>query len=114
MRDYCLHEASSRAAYGRLTWVVRVIGNWRMRKTLKQLAKLANHQLHDIGLPRAVLNQLIAQPLGCDVAWEYEREALLLARYGEISENSVSTMAIRHHEVPRPQLKPISLHRQYY
>jgi uncharacterized protein YjiS (DUF1127 family) len=83
MRDYCLHEASSRAAYGRWSFAMRVWGNWKMRKTLRQLAKLADAQLYDMGLPRFLLNQLIAMPLTRDVAWDYERERLLGSRYGE-------------------------------
>lgn len=82
MRDYCLNEASSRAAYGRLTWVVRLVHNWRMRKTLKQLSKLADYQLRDIGLPRNVLQQLIGFPLATDIVWEMQRGHLLEQRYG--------------------------------
>ena len=114
MRDYCLHEASSRAAYGRLTWVVRVVGNWRMRNALKRLARFANHELQDIGLPRDVLNQLIALPLGRDAAWELERETLLLARYSGTTEKPVAMTRMRHHQAPKPKIRVISLRHQYY
>ena len=82
MRSHCLHEVSSRAAYGRMTWAVRGWSNWRMRRTLKLLAKLADHQLADIGLPRDVLLQLIKLPLAMDIAWEVKRGHLLEQRYG--------------------------------
>ena len=90
MRDYCQHETTSRAAYGRLTWAVRLVGNWRMRKTLKQLSKLADYQLHDIGLPRDVLQQLIGYPLATDIVWEMQRSHLLEQRYGRETSIPVS------------------------
>jgi uncharacterized protein YjiS (DUF1127 family) len=77
MRDFMIGEAQSRLAYGRLTWLVRVIGNWRVRKTLKQLQRLEDYQLRDIGLDRHELNSLICQPLHTDLVWHLERRALL-------------------------------------
>ena len=84
MRSHCLHEVSSRAAFGRMTWAVRGWSNWRMRRTLTLLAKLADHQLVDIGLPRDVLLQLIKLPLAMDISWEVERGHLLEQRYGRV------------------------------
>ncbi|MDE2444870.1 MAG: hypothetical protein KGO94_01745 [Alphaproteobacteria bacterium] len=82
MRDYCLQEAQSRAAYGRLSLAVRMWRNWHMRKSLTQLLRLADEQPYDMGLPRALLVHLIAQPLTIDLAWNDERARILEARYG--------------------------------
>ncbi len=81
MRDYEINEAQSRLAYGRLTWLVRMVGNWRMRKDLKRLQSFSNHQLRDIGLTRGDLQRLICLPLDVDMAWEAERRSLIEAKY---------------------------------
>jgi uncharacterized protein YjiS (DUF1127 family) len=81
MRDYEINEAQSRLAYGRLTWLVRMVGNWRMRKDLKRLQGFSDYQLRDIGLTRWDLQRLINLPLDIDTAWEAERRSLIQAKY---------------------------------
>ena len=81
MRDYEINEANSRAAFGRITWVVRMVTNWRKRNDLKRLQKFSDYQLRDIGLNRADLNRFICLPLDTDFAWESERLELLKSRY---------------------------------
>ncbi len=77
MRNYMIHEARSRQAYGRLTWVVRVLKNWRMRKSLRQLHCFTDYQLKNIGLTRYDLDRFVALPLTSDVIWETERLSLI-------------------------------------
>ena len=73
MRDYEINVAQSRQAYGQLTWLVRLVQNWRLRKTLKQMRSFSEYQLRDIGLMRDELERLIALPLDSDHALEAER-----------------------------------------
>lgn len=73
MRDYMIHEAQSRAAFGRLSTWVRRVTNWRTRKDLKTLIKMSDYQLRDIGLTRPQLLGLISLPISCDLHWELER-----------------------------------------
>lgn len=91
MRDYMIHEAQSRLAFGRMSGLVRVVSNWRMRKTLKQMRDLSVYHLRDIGLNTGELERLIALPLSHDHQWAQDRKtnasavnpsslALLLAR----------------------------------
>jgi uncharacterized protein YjiS (DUF1127 family) len=80
MRDHMINEAKSRQAYGRLSWVMRVVTNWRARKTLKQLQSFSDYQLKDIGLTRYDLNRFMSVPLDTDIAWESERRALIEAK----------------------------------
>jgi uncharacterized protein YjiS (DUF1127 family) len=84
MRDFEINEANSRAAFGRLTWIVRVVTNWRMRKDLKRLQKFSDYQLRDIGVSRVELHRLIRIPLYTDRTWETERRELLESRYQNI------------------------------
>ena len=80
MRDFCRHEASSRMAYGRWTWLARVLGNWRMCSDLRRIQKFNDYQLRDIGLVREDLAFLLSRPLGSDICWELERRQLLRSR----------------------------------
>jgi uncharacterized protein YjiS (DUF1127 family) len=81
MRDFCQHEASSRMAYGRWTWIMRVLGNWRMRSDLKRIQNFNDYQLRDIGLAREDLAFLLSRPLTSDIYWEIERRQLLKSRH---------------------------------
>jgi uncharacterized protein YjiS (DUF1127 family) len=85
MRDYEINEAQSRQAYGRLTWVVRMIRNWRMRKDLKRLQGFSDYQLRDIGITRDQLHHLICLPLDTDMTWEAERSALMHIKYENVN-----------------------------
>ncbi len=80
MREFCEHEASSRLAYGRWTWLMRLIGNWHMRSDLRKIQKLSDYQLRDIGLTREDLSFLLSRPLSSDICWEIERRQLLQGR----------------------------------
>ena len=91
MRDYEVKLAQSRRAYGQITWLVRIVQNWRMRKTLKELQHFNDYQLRDIGLVRDELRRLIALPLDCDHTIEAERSKLASAR---LYENTKSILAL--------------------
>ena len=73
MREYIQHEAQSRAPMGLLGHIKRAYSRWQMRKVLRKLNQLSDHQLHDIGLTRLELTWLIAQPRDCDLRWEMGR-----------------------------------------
>jgi uncharacterized protein YjiS (DUF1127 family) len=73
MRDYMIHEAQSRAAFGRLSGWFRRVTNWRTRRDLKTLLKMNDYQLKDIGLTRPQLMGLISLPHSCNLSWEIER-----------------------------------------
>ena len=80
MREYALHLARSRLAYGRLTWLVRIVKNWRTRRDARVLLRMDDHQLRDIGLTRADLDRLMRTPLSDDLRWDDERRRLIESR----------------------------------
>ncbi len=80
MREYALHLARSRLAYGRLTWLVRVVKNWRTRRDARILLRLDDYQLRDIGLTRSDLDRLMRTPLANDLQWDDERLRLIEGR----------------------------------
>ena len=84
MRDFEINEANSRDAFGRFTWIVRMVTNWRMRKDLKRLQKFSDYQLRDIGVSRVELHRMICVPLYTDRIWETERRDLLASRYYDV------------------------------
>ena len=80
MREYALHLARSRLAYGRLTWLVRIVKNWRTRRDARVLLRMDDHQLRDIGLTRADLDRLMRTPLSDDLRRDDERRRLIESR----------------------------------
>ena len=80
MREYVLHQAQSRQAYGRLTTLVRMVKIWRERQAWRKLEKLDDYMLRDIGLTRNDLRMMQRQPLTLDVQWESERLRLISSR----------------------------------
>ena len=105
MRDFEINEANSRAAFGRFTWVMRLVSNWRMRKDIKRMQKFSNYQLRDIGLSRADLNRLVCLPLDRDLNWEAERRELLQSRYSNLDMPHLAPLkprgvALPHAEMP--------------
>jgi uncharacterized protein YjiS (DUF1127 family) len=80
MREFEISEARSRQAYGQVTWIVRMVKNWRMRKDLKRLQGFSDYQLRDIGLTRGDLNRLMCLPLDIDMVWQVERHELLQSK----------------------------------
>jgi uncharacterized protein YjiS (DUF1127 family) len=76
MRDYALHQAHSRLAYGRLTGLVRLVKNWKQRNDVKRMLAMDDYMLRDIGVSRGELQQLARRSLRDDWQWEREREDL--------------------------------------
>ena len=79
MREYVLHEARSRAAYGQWSLVVRLVRNWKARRTARHLLSYNAYMLKDIGLTEHDLQTMLRQPLFADRDWEATREALIAA-----------------------------------
>jgi uncharacterized protein YjiS (DUF1127 family) len=73
MREFTLHDARSRQAYGRLTGLVRLLKNWKTRNDLKRLLDMDDFMLRDIGLMRDELQRLAGRSLRADWQWENER-----------------------------------------
>jgi uncharacterized protein YjiS (DUF1127 family) len=90
MRDYMISEAQSRQAYGRWSWVMRVIKNWRARKSIKLLQSFNEYQLRDIGLTRNDLNRLQSMPLDFDFEWHLERKAPISSKTTEMQSLALS------------------------
>ena len=105
MRDFEINEANSRAAFGRLTWIVRLVTNWRMRKNLKRLQSFSDYQLRDIGLSRADLHRLVCARLDNDSVWETERRELLNSRYYNVDKTYLVPLTPRGVALP-PKAMP--------
>ena len=73
MREYIQQEVQNRQAFGRLTVIVRMLKNMRLRKDLKTLLRFNDYQLRDIGLSRHELCRMLDLPPACDLSFELER-----------------------------------------
>jgi uncharacterized protein YjiS (DUF1127 family) len=80
MREYALHQARSRAAYGQWSWLVRMAKNWQARRTVRHLLRFNDYMLRDIGLTRSDLQEMLRQPLSADRQWDAERAELIASR----------------------------------
>lgn len=50
MRDYIEHEFTMQMAYGRLTWLARLLRKRRVRKIGGRLRTLSDAELREIGI----------------------------------------------------------------
>ena len=77
MRDYVLFQAQRLELSQPFPALRRLVSNWRKRRRLRDLQRLENHVLTDIGISRADVAAVLSQPLSVDPAWELERRARL-------------------------------------
>jgi uncharacterized protein YjiS (DUF1127 family) len=73
MRDYVLSQAQSRQLLGLVPLLRRMARNWKHQRDLRNLLKLEDYLLRDMGLTRPLLMHLANQPLTIDLDWERER-----------------------------------------
>ncbi len=76
MRDYIIHEAQARHAYGRFSALALMFRNRSLRQQIKQLLNCSDHALREIGVTRLQLLQWRDLPWSADIAWEMERRGL--------------------------------------
>jgi hypothetical protein len=80
MRDYALTLAQVNHSTAPLPLLHRCLKNYRRRKQLAQYLNWENAALIDVGLSKAMINNLLALPLSVDFDLELEHMQLLAAR----------------------------------
>lgn len=80
MRDFVLCQAEALERSRPFPTLRRLFANWRKRRRLRELEKLDDHVLDDIGVSRADLLWALSQPVTVDPDWELERRARLARR----------------------------------
>jgi len=78
MRDYMIHEAQTRQAYGRFSGLARLWRDWSLRSQIKPLLDCSDHALREMGLARLQLLQWRDLPWSHDIQWELEKCGLNL------------------------------------
>ncbi len=66
MRDYILNQAETAGKTFTFPTLNRIVANWRKRRQLRQLERLDDHVLMDIGLTRDELIRVQRVPLALD------------------------------------------------
>ena len=80
MRDYVLFQAERLEIGQPFPVLRRLFTNWRKRRRLRDLERLDDHALKDIGLTRADVLAVLGQPVSVDPLWDLERRAHLRHR----------------------------------
>jgi hypothetical protein len=80
MREYALTLAQVNHSTAPLPLLQRCLKNYRRRKQLAQYLNWENAALIDVGLSKAMINNLLALPLSVDFDLELEHMQLLAAR----------------------------------
>jgi uncharacterized protein YjiS (DUF1127 family) len=75
MREYVLHQAAARERTFLFPVIRRRLANWNSRRLLRKLEQADDGHLHDIGLSRALLAELLRLPLDVDPIAEWRRKA---------------------------------------
>jgi uncharacterized protein YjiS (DUF1127 family) len=75
MRDYALHRAISIEEFGALTFIKRLLHNWKARRRVVSLEDYDDHILHDIGVTRTDIRWAANLPLTTNAALALEERA---------------------------------------
>jgi uncharacterized protein YjiS (DUF1127 family) len=63
MREYALHQATTRQMALADSPIARLIANWKARRVIRQLDQYDDFMLRDIGLTRGVLQHAASLPI---------------------------------------------------
>ena len=75
MRDYALNQAISRGEFGAVSFVRRVLRNWKARRRIVNLGRFDDHMLADIGVSRGEVEWAAGLPLTVNAALALEERA---------------------------------------
>jgi uncharacterized protein YjiS (DUF1127 family) len=75
MRDYTLNRANSLGEYGAVSFVRRLLRNWKARRRIVNLGSFDDYLLKDIGITRDEVQWAAGLPLTVSAAVALEERA---------------------------------------
>ena len=75
MRDYALKRAISLGEYGAVSFIRRLLRNWKARRRIVNLSHYDDHMLRDIGVSRSEIEWAAGLPLTVNAALALEERA---------------------------------------
>jgi uncharacterized protein YjiS (DUF1127 family) len=75
MRDYALHRANSLGEFGAVSFVRRLLRNWKARRRIVALGNFDDYMLKDIGITRDEVQWAAGLPLTVNAAVALEERA---------------------------------------
>lgn len=75
MRDYALNRAISLGEYGAVSFIRRLLQNWKARRRIVNLSHYDDHMLRDIGVSRNEVEWAAGLPLTVNAALALEERA---------------------------------------
>ena len=75
MRDYALNRAVSLGEYGAVSFIRRLLRNWKARRRVVNLGTFDDHMLRDIGVSRSEIEWAAGLPLTVNAAIALEERS---------------------------------------
>ena len=75
MRDYALHRAESLGEFGIVSFVRRLVRNWKAKRRIVALGNFDDYMLRDIGITRDEVQWAAGLPLTVNAAVALEERA---------------------------------------
>jgi uncharacterized protein YjiS (DUF1127 family) len=75
MRDYALHRAESLGEFGIVSFVRRLVRNWKAKRRIVALGNFDDYMLQDIGITRDEVEWAAGLPLTVNAAVALEERA---------------------------------------
>jgi len=75
MRDYALHRAESLGEFGIVSFVRRLVRNWKAKRRIVALGNFDDYMLQDIGITRDEVEWATGLPLTVNAAVALEERA---------------------------------------
>jgi uncharacterized protein YjiS (DUF1127 family) len=83
MREYALHRAMSLGEYGAVSFVRRLLRNWKARRRIVNLSNYDDYMLRDIGVSRGDIEWAAGLPLTVNAALALEERAFKRRHSGD-------------------------------
>jgi uncharacterized protein YjiS (DUF1127 family) len=84
MRDYVLNQAISQGEFGVVSFLRRVVRNWKARRRVAALGNFDDYMLKDIGITRDEVEWAAGLPLTVNAALALEERAFRRRRNGDL------------------------------
>lgn len=82
MREYALNRAISQGEYGAVSFIRRLLRNWKARRRIVALGNFDDYMLKDIGITRDEVQWAAGLPLTVNAAFALEERAFKRRRDG--------------------------------
>ena len=84
MRDYVLNQAISQGEFGLVSFLRRMVRNWKAKRRIAALGSFDDYMLKDIGITRDEVEWAVGLPLTVNAALALEERAFRRRHNGDL------------------------------